>query len=76
LQIVLSSALRNAPSACQLFYPYGAKQIGRGDAVTDNFSTMTMPAGWNASTDLGSSWNLNFPLSATFSGIPLSNTPL
>jgi hypothetical protein len=76
LQVILSTALRNAASACQLFYPYGVKQIGRGNAVTDNFSTMTMPAGWNASTDLGSSWNLNFPLSATFSGIPLSNTPL
>jgi hypothetical protein len=75
LQIVLGSALRNAASACQLFYPYGSQQIGRGNAVTDNFSTITMPTGWNAGTDLGSGWNLNFPLSATFSGIPLSNSP-
>jgi hypothetical protein len=49
-------------------------QIGRGNAVTDNFSTIAMPAGWDAGTDLGPGWRLNFPLSATFSGIPLSNT--
>jgi hypothetical protein len=75
LQIILSGALQNAANACQLFYPFGYAQIGRGNAVTDNFSTIVMPAGWNASTDLGTGWSLNFPLSATFSGIPLSNTP-
>ena len=74
LRIVLSNALQNASSACQLFYPYGPVQIGRENAVTDNFSTMTMPTGWNASSDLGTSWSLDFPLSATFSGIPLSDT--
>jgi hypothetical protein len=73
LQIVLGSALRNAAGACQLFYPFGPAQIGRGNAVTDNFSTIAMPAGWNAGADLGTAWSLNFPLSATFSGIPLSN---
>ncbi len=75
LQIALSTALRNASAACQLFYPYGQTQIGRGNAVTDNFSAMPMPAGWNVSTDLGSRWVLDCPLSATFSGIPLSDTP-
>jgi hypothetical protein len=75
LQIVLSSALLHAASACQLFYPFGPAQIGRGNAVTDNFSTIAMPTGWDAGTDLGTAWSLNFPLSATFSGIPLSNTP-
>jgi hypothetical protein len=74
LQIVLSTALRNASAACQLFYPYGDAQIGRGNAVTDNFSTMPMPPGWDVSTNLGSSWVLDCPLSATFSGIPLSDT--
>ena len=53
LQIVLSSALLNAASACQLFYPFGPVQIGRGNAVTDNFSTITMPTGWDAGADLG-----------------------
>jgi hypothetical protein len=75
LRIALGSPLLYAASACQLFYPFGPAQIGRGNAVTDNFSTVAMPAGWDAGVDLGTGWNLNFPLSATFSGIPLSNTP-
>ncbi len=75
LQIILSDALRNASSTCQLFYPYGPVQIGRGNAVTDNFSAMPMPVGWNIGTDLGTIWSLDCPLSATFSGIPLSDTP-
>ncbi len=75
LQIVLASALQNASSACQLFYPLGPVQIGRGNAVTDNFSAMTLPAGWNAGTDLGTGWILDCPLAATFSGIPLSDSP-
>jgi hypothetical protein len=75
LQIVLNSALLHAASTCQLFYPFGPVQIGRGNAVTDNFSAIDMPPGWDAGTDLGTSWRLNFPLSATFSGISLSNTP-
>jgi hypothetical protein len=74
LEIVLGSALQNASSTCHLFYPYGSVQIGRGNAVTDNFAAMAMPPGWNAGTDLGTSWSLDCPLSATFSGIPLSDT--
>jgi hypothetical protein len=74
LQIGLSRALMNASGACHLYYPYGPAQIGRGNAVTDNFSAMAMPSGWNAGTDLGTSWSLDFPLAATFSGIPLSDT--
>jgi hypothetical protein len=76
LQIVLSRPLLNASSACRLYYPYGTAQIGRGNAVTDNFSAMPMPTGWNASTDLGTSWSLDCPLAATFSGIVLSDTPV
>ena len=72
LQIVLNAALQSVSSACQLFYPYGPAQIGRGNAVTDNFSIMPMPAGWNLRTDLGINWVLDYPLSATFSGVPLS----
>jgi hypothetical protein len=74
LGIVLAGPLQNAAGLCQLFYPFGPVQIGRGNAVTDNFSTIEMPPGWNVSIDLGTSWNLNFPLSATFSGVPLSIT--
>jgi hypothetical protein len=75
LQVVLSSALQNSAAACQLFYPFGPVQIGRGNAVTDNFSAIAKPAEWDASTNLGTSWGLDCPLAATFSGIPLSNTP-
>lgn len=75
LQITLGSALVNPSSACQLFYPYGQSQIGRGNAVTDNFSGIPMPAGWDAGTDLGTGWTSDFPLAATFSGIPLSDFP-
>jgi hypothetical protein len=75
LQIVLGTPLQHASGACQLFYPYGQAQIGRGNAVTDNFSQMPMPIGWDVSTSLGTSWRLDCPLSATFSGIPLSGSP-
>jgi hypothetical protein len=76
LQIDLSSALRHTSSACRLYYPYGPLQIGRGNAVTDNFSTIQMPAGWNRGSDLGVSWNIDLPLAATFSGILLSDVPI
>jgi hypothetical protein len=76
LQISLNSPLMNSSSACHLFYPHGPTSIGRGNAVTDNFSAMALPAGWNAGSDLGTSWSLDCPLSATFSGISLSDTPM
>jgi hypothetical protein len=74
LQIVLGTALQHPSGACQLFYPYGQAQIGRGNVVTDNVSQMPMPAGWDVSTNLGTIWSLDYPLSATFSGIPLSGS--
>ncbi|MDR3532807.1 MAG: hypothetical protein P4L90_19915 [Rhodopila sp.] len=76
LQIVLSRPLQNSSNACQLFYPYGPVQIGRGNAVTDNFSAIAKPTGWNASADLGPAWSIDCPLSATFSGISLSDTAM
>ncbi|MDX6501807.1 MAG: hypothetical protein QOG23_5067, partial [Blastocatellia bacterium] len=73
--IGLSSALRHGSSACQLYYPYGPVPIGRGNAVTDNFSTIQAPTGWDRGGDLGASWNIDLPLAATLSGIELSDIP-
>ena len=78
LQITLTQALVNASAACRLFYPYGTTTIGRGNAVTDNLSQITPPAGWNIAADLGSGWSLNMPVHVpmmTASGVVLSDTP-
>jgi hypothetical protein len=42
--------------------------------VTDNFSTIGWPAGWNMPGDLGSSWTIDFPVQATSYGVPLSSS--
>jgi hypothetical protein len=78
VQITLARALVNASAACRLFYPYGTGMMGRGNAVTDNLSLVTPPAGWNVAADLGSGWSLNMPVHvpmATASGVVLSDTP-
>ena len=52
--------------------------IGRGNAVTDNLSLVTPPAGWNIAGDLGSGWSLEHAgarADATASGVVLSDTP-
>lgn len=78
LQITLAQPLLNASAACRLFYPYGATTIGRGNAVTDNLSSVTPPAGWDIAQDLGSGWSLNMPVHVPMSspsGVVLSDTP-
>ena len=74
IEVTLASPLSNPPGSCLLFYPYGSTQIGRGNAVTDNFSQITPPTGWNIGTDLGSAWAINMPLQASSYPIPLSDT--
>jgi hypothetical protein len=58
----------------------GATAIGRGlvgttNAVTDNYSTIVPPAGWDIGNQLGSSWAANLPLAATTYGVAVSTTP-
>jgi hypothetical protein len=78
VQVTLAQALVNASANCRLFYPYGTGMMGRGNAVTDNLSLVTPPAGWNIAGDLGVGWSLNMPIHvpmATASGVALSDTP-
>jgi hypothetical protein len=75
VSVTLASAITNPSADVLFFYPYGSTQIGRGDAVTDNASTIIPPANWNFGNDLGSAWSVNFPLHATTYPITLSDTP-
>jgi len=73
LQLTLARAPTNPQSKLLLFYPYGIANIFRGNAVTDNFSSVTKPAGWDIGADLGSAWALNCPLAATTTPLPVSS---
>jgi hypothetical protein len=78
MRVTLARGLVNGSAACRLFYPYGAGTIGRGNAVTDNLSLVTAPAGWDIAADLGSGWSLNMPVHVPMtaaSGVVLSDTP-
>lgn len=72
--ISLQHALQQPSAACRLFYPYGPAEIGRGNAVTDNYSALNMPPDWHVGRDLGSNWLIDCPLAATTAGIAVSDT--
>ena len=75
LMITLVRSLTSASGACHLYYPYGNVTIGRGNAITDNYSAATPPDGWDIAADLGPDWRLNCPLAATTTPIALSDSP-
>jgi hypothetical protein len=78
LLITLSRSLVNPSAACRLFYPYGTATIGRGNVVTDNFSRLAPPDGWNIAADLGAGWRPDMPLRVPMmavSGVVLSDVP-
>lgn len=75
LAMTLARAPASPAAQCLVYYPYGSTQIGRGDAVTDNFSSLVPPAGWSMADDLGAAFALDMPLQATGYGVPLAATP-
>ena len=74
ISVALSEAITSPSSEVLFFYPYGSTQIGRGDAITDNWASVIPPVNWNIGNDLGSAWAVNMPLQATTYTITLSDT--
>lgn len=71
LAITLASTPTSAATACRLFYPWFGTtnpaqpntNIGRGDAVTDNWSAISAKAGtFNIAGALGSTYGNNLPI--------------
>lgn len=75
LSVTLARAPVSPAAQCLFYYPYGSSQIGRGDAVTDNLSSLTPPAGWSMGDDLGAAFAIDMPLQATAYGVPLATMP-
>ena len=88
LVLTLASAPSNPHVACRVMYPWPGiywsaqpdAEIGRGCAVTDNFSAVSKPDGFDINAGLGAGWGANLPLRTPVTiasgvasyGIPLS----
>jgi hypothetical protein len=70
LVLELASAPGNPHNTCRVMYPWPGvywsvqpdAEIGRGCAVTDNFSTVSKPAGFDINAAMGAGWCTNLPL--------------
>ncbi len=70
LLLTLASAPVNPHTQCRLLYPWAGAywavqpdaEIGRGCAVTDNFSVVAKPSGFDINVALGTGWGANMPL--------------
>ena len=65
LRLTLPVAMAAAAGACRLHYGWGNQKIGRGSAVTDNYSAVPKPAGCDIGADLGPAWAPDMPLAVT-----------
>jgi hypothetical protein len=72
VQLTLATPMTNSAANCRVFYPWGSQKIGRGSALTDNYSTVTKPAGYDIGADLGTSWANDCPLAVPPYGVALS----
>jgi hypothetical protein len=78
LRVILAS-LPSHPTKGLLYFVYGSgldansyAVVGRGNAVTDNFASITLADGWRIGSDLGSDEQPNNPLQATTYGVALT----
>lgn len=78
LRVTLTSPPAH-PAKAQMYYNYGSGLdannyaiIGQGNAVTDNFASVTLPPGWQIGADMGSAEQFDNALQATTYGIALS----
>lgn len=78
LRVTLASLPAN-PGKAQIYYVYGTgldasnyAVIGQGNAVIDNFASVTLAAGWRIGTDMGAAAQPNHPLQATTYGVALT----
>lgn len=73
LRVTLAQAMVASAGAYAVHYPYGNRSIGRGNAVTDNYTEIALPSDWDLGSHLGTGWRLDYPLAATLDPVPVSD---